>query len=131
MFPVIAILPVDLIAFHLVSVSRLNGVIGESYQVILPGALNGCLRLRLLRCSRGRTNLSLLGIALLRVSLLRVALLRIALLRVALPVLVILLRSRRRPVCVVPVRINAVSVGVVSVIRIAVTVSIVRVPAKA
>ena len=129
MFLAVAILPVELIAFHLISVSRLNGVIRESNQVILPSALNGCLRLRLLRSSRRRTNLSLLRIALLRVSLLR-----ITLLRVALPVLVVRLGSRRR-VCVVA-RIDTVSVGVIpvavsAVIRIAVSVAIVRVPAKA
>lgn len=129
MLPIIAILPVDLIAFHLVSVSRLNGVIGESNQVILPGTPNGCLRLCLLRSSRGRTNLSL---TLLRIAL-GIGLLWVILLWVALTVSVILLGSRRRGIpAVVGIRINAgaVSVGIVSVIRIAVSVAIVRVPAK-
>ncbi len=127
MFLVVAILPVELIAFHLVSVSRLNGVIREGYQVILPGALNGCLRL-LLRSSLGRSNLSL---TLLWIALLGIPLLRVALLRVGLPVFVSRLRRRRRRICVVPVRINAISVGIVSVsvIRIAV-VAIVRVAAE-
>ena len=132
MFLVVAILPVELIAFHFISVSRLNGVIRESNLVILLGStLNRSLGLCLLRSSRRRTNLSL---TLLRISLRRIALLRVSLLRVALPVFVSRLRRRRRRICVVAVRIIAVVVvGIVSesisVIRVAV-VTKVRVAAK-
>jgi len=128
MFLVVAILPIDLIAFHLVSVRRLNSVIRESNQVILLATLNGCLRLCLLRCYWGRPNLFL---TLLRIALWGICLLRVILLWVALIVRVILRRGRSRIAAVISVRIIAVIVGIVSVsvIRVAV-VAIVRVAAE-